>query len=252
MNTHIIIPARLKSTRLPNKPLLPIHGIPMLVWTANKAKKAIEAGVACQYWVACDDEQVRQLCLDFDIPVLMTDPSHPSGTDRLAQAASLLALDDDDIVINLQGDEPLVPPKLLAQIKALLVSDPTCAMATLCEPIADMEQHHLASVVKVVMAHNKALYFSRAAIPYCRDEPSATIGYRHLGLYAYRVALLHKFSRWPVGVLEQIEQLEQLRLLENGEKIAIDVACVSLPPGVDTQADLDALNACPILEGWFD
>lgn len=243
MTTHIIIPARRASTRLPNKPLLPIHGIPMLVWVANRAKQAIKEGVACQYWVACDDEAIRTLCHDFDIPVLMTDKDHPSGTDRLAQAVAMLGLADDDIVINLQGDEPLTPPVLLAQLKQLLISDPACAVATLCEPITDPSHWQTPSVVKVARAGNRALYFSRAAIPYCRDGQAK--GYRHLGLYAYRVAWLCRFRNWSVGTLEQMERLEQLRFLENGASIAVDTACVGVSPGVDTAADLARLNARP-------
>lgn len=252
MSTYILIPARLNSTRLPNKPLLPIHGVPMVVWVANKAKQAVADGVATAFWVACDDPQIACVCAEAGIPFVMTQPHHPSGTDRLAEAARLLGLLDDDVVINLQGDEPLVPPVLLDQLNSLLLANLDCAMATLCEPI-EADHASSPSVVKVAFAKQRALYFSRASIPYCRDELKAACGFRHLGLYAYRTKLLHQFSLWPVGELERLEQLEQLRVLENGQRIAIQVAAVTLPAGVDTKEDLERLNAMPIERlygGW--
>lgn len=249
MHTHLVIPARYQSTRLPAKPMLNIHGEPMIVWTAKRASAAVAAGVADDYIVATDDDRIYQLCQDNDIPVVMTNASHASGTDRLAEVAQLLAYQPDDIVINLQGDEPLVPVSLLFEAKQLLLDNADCAMATLCEPIASLEEFQSPSVVKVVIADRKALYFSRSPIPYHRSSPDDfTAAYRHLGLYAYRVHLLTAFATWQMGRLEELESLEQLRILEHGKKIAIAQASVLLPLGVDTQADLDRLNAMPITE----
>lgn len=249
IKTHIIIPARYKSTRLPAKPLLDIHGKPMILWTAQKALQATFANSVC---VATDDERIFEVCEQAGVPVLMTG-DHASGTDRLGEVANLLGLSDHDIVINMQGDEPLVPPVLLEQVKNLLIKNSDCVMATLCEVIDNYEDFHKNSVVKVVKAANKALYFSRSPIPYDRDGylkgelgTSPKHAYRHLGLYAYRVGLLKAFGAWAQGELECLESLEQLRILENGGQIAIDVAKVTLPLGVDTQEDLDRLNAMSV------
>lgn len=249
--THIIIPARYKSTRLPAKPLLDLHGKPMILWTAQKALQATFANSVC---VATDDERIFDVCERAGVPVMMT-AEHVSGTDRLAEVAQLLDLADDDIVINMQGDEPLVPSLLLEQVKNLLLANDDCVMATLCEVIDNYDDFYKNSVVKVVHAHQKALYFSRSPIPYDRDAHltdrlgnAPKNAHRHLGLYAYRVGLLKQFSAWEQGTLECLESLEQLRILEHGQKIAIDVAKVALPLGVDTQEDLDRLNAMPIDE----
>lgn len=244
--THIVIPARYHSTRLPAKPLLLIHGQPMILWTAQKALKATFADSVC---VATDDERIFAVCQQASVPVVMTD-THASGTDRLAQVATNLSFDDDDIVVNMQGDEPLIPPVLLEQVRQLLVDNSDCMMATLCEHITDGVQFYEPSVVKVVKTPtNRALYFSRSAIPYDRDAHLAGLSeavpksaFRHLGLYAYRVAGLKAFASWQQGILEKLESLEQLRVLEHGEHIAIDVAKTSLPLGVDTPQDLQRLN----------
>lgn len=249
VKTHLIIPARLKSSRLPNKPLLFIHGKPMILWTAQKAARATQAGIADDYYVATDHEDIFRLCCDHDVPVVMTADHHPSGTDRLAEVAQLLGFADHDIVLNLQGDEPLVPSAVLAQLKQLLLDKGDCAMATLCEPIDNYEDFVSNSVVKVVMANHEALYFSRSAIPHHRDNPTAFAqAYRHLGLYAYRAFVLKAFAGWQMGALERLESLEQLRILEHNHKIAIDVIEVKLPLGVDTQADLDRLNGLSLLQ----
>lgn len=249
---HIVIPARYKSTRLPAKPLLQIHGKPMILWTAQKALKASFADSVC---VATDDERIFAVCQEASVPVVMTG-DHASGTDRLGEVAERLKMADDDIVINMQGDEPLVPPVLLEQVKDLLIAKTECVMATLCEPIDNFEDFNKSSVVKVVKdAHNHALYFSRSAMPFDRDgHLKGELGtapknaFRHLGLYAYRVRLLKAFATWQMGVLESLESLEQLRILEQGERIAIDVAKLSLPLGVDTPEDLARLNQMPLDE----
>ena len=249
--THIVIPARYHSTRLPAKPLLPIHGQPMILWTA---KKALQTSFADSVCVATDDERIFEVCHQAGVSVVMTG-EHASGTDRLGEVAIQMGFGDDDIVINMQGDEPLVPPVLLEQVKNLLVAHTDCAMATLCEPIENLADFHRSSVVKVVWARHRALYFSRSPIPFDRDgQLDGTLqevpihAYRHLGLYAYRVKLLREFGGWAQGVLERLESLEQLRILEHGHQIAIDVATVSLPLGVDTQDDLARLNAMPLDE----
>ncbi|WP_299187499.1 3-deoxy-manno-octulosonate cytidylyltransferase [uncultured Psychrobacter sp.] len=259
--THIVIPARFKSTRLPGKPLLDIHGKPMILWVAEKAQAAHFADDMC---IATDDERIAKVCLDSGYEVVMTSADHVSGTDRLAEVATIKGWAEHDIIINMQGDEPLVPPLLLQQVKDLLVKDDDSVMATLYEPIEDYQTFMRPSVVKVVSTTagdtQRALYFSRAPIPCDRDIalavaagnldtaelPAPKEAYRHLGLYAYRVSLLQQFVHWPQTPLETLESLEQLRVLENGGSIAIAAAKVQLPAGVDTQEDLDRLNAMSI------
>lgn len=265
--THIVIPARFSSTRLPGKPLLLIHGKPMILWVAEKAQAAHFADDMC---IATDDEAIARVCTEVGFEVVMTSPDHVSGTDRLAEVAAIKGWPEQDIVVNMQGDEPLVPPLLLEQVKTLLVKDSASVMATLYEPIEDCASFMRPSVVKVVStsAHNdnlqRALYFSRAPIPYDRNLALATDdqslplpalaattpknAYRHLGLYAYRVRLLQQFVQWPQSPLELLESLEQLRILENGGQIAIAAAELQLPAGVDTQEDLDRLNAMSLAD----
>lgn len=259
--THIVIPARYQSSRLPAKPLLDIHGKPMILWVAQKAQMADFADDLC---IATDDERIATVCRDAGFDVVMTKVSHASGTDRLAEVAAIKGWDNNDIVINMQGDEPLVPPLLLAQVQALLTHDNDSVMATLYEPIENRDSFLRASVVKVVKATvnknkrnlERALYFSRAPIPCYRDEvlgiaPTAVApknAYRHLGLYAYRVSLLKQFVTWEQTPLERLESLEQLRILENGGQIAIAEAKKQLPAGVDTAEDLARLNAMPLAE----
>ena len=257
--THIVIPARFKSTRLPGKPLLTIHGKPMILWVAEKAQLADFADDMC---IATDDEAIAKVCMDAGFDVVMTSSAHASGTDRLAEVAAIKGWAEHDIVVNMQGDEPLVPPLLLEQVKALLVEDAESVMATLCEPIEDYVTFMRPSVVKVVSQTSKdlqrALYFSRAPIPCDRDavlendmdtqrQPPKN-AYRHLGLYAYRVSLLQQFVHWPQTPLETLESLEQLRVLENGGHIAIAPAACHLPAGVDTQEDLDRLNTMSLVD----
>ena len=257
--THIVIPARFKSTRLPGKPLLTIHGKPMILWVAEKAQLADFADDMC---IATDDEAIAKVCRDEGFDVVMTSSTHASGTDRLAEVAAIKGWAEHDIVVNMQGDEPLVPPLLLEQVKALLVQDAESVMATLCEPIEDYETFMRPSVVKVVSQTSnhlqRALYFSRAPIPCDRDAVLAKDSptqrqapknaYRHLGLYAYRVSLLQQFVHWPQTPLEILESLEQLRVLENGGHIAIAPAACHLPAGVDTQEDFDRLNAMSLVD----
>ena len=247
---HIVIPARFASSRLPGKPLLEIHGRPMILRVVDQAKKVQGFDDLC---VATDDPRIADVCRAEGVDVVMTSPNHPSGTDRLSEVARIKGWASDDIIVNVQGDEPLVPALLVRQVADLLIQRTDCSMSTLCEPIHSLEEFQRDSIVKVVMSKlNQALYFSRSPIPYDRDgakesEPKLhSQAYRHLGLYAYRVQLLQEYVQWDMGVLEQLESLEQLRVLENGHRIAIAVAQVNLPPGVDTQADLDRLNTLPV------
>jgi 3-deoxy-manno-octulosonate cytidylyltransferase (CMP-KDO synthetase) len=244
---HVVIPARYASSRLPGKPLLEIHGKPMVLRVVDQARKVRGIDDLC---VATDDDRIAEVCRQAGVDVVMTDQSHPSGTDRLSEVARLRGWGRDDIVVNVQGDEPLLPSVLVEQVAELLVNKPNCAMATLCEPISHVDEFTRSSIVKVVMSNQQeALYFSRAAVPFDRDGFAQGIHHvppaamRHLGLYAYRVALLQDFVTWPMGVLEKLESLEQLRIMENGQRIAIAPALVSLPPGVDTPEDLARLRA---------
>ena len=247
---HIVIPARFASSRLPGKPLLQIHGRPMILRVVDQAKKVQGFDDLC---VATDDPRIADVCRAEGVDVVMTSPNHPSGTDRLSEVARIKGWASDDIIVNVQGDEPLVPALLVRRVADLLIQRTDCSMSTLCEPIHSLEEFQRDSIVKVVMSKlNQALYFSRSPIPYDRDGAKVTEpklhsqAYRHLGLYAYRVQLLQEYVQWDMGVLEQLESLEQLRVLENGHRIAIAVAQVNLPPGVDTQADLDRLNTLPV------
>ena len=247
---HIVIPARFASSRLPGKPLLKIHGREMILRVVDQAQKVHGFDDVC---VATDDERIAEICRAEQIDVVMTQANHPSGTDRLSEVAKIKGWASDDIIVNVQGDEPLLPATLVTQVADLLEQQPQCSMSTLCEPIHVLEEFQRDSIVKVVMSkYQEALYISRATNPYDRDGAKLTEArlhqqaYRHLGLYAYRVKLLQEYVTWEMGILEQLESLEQLRVLENGHRIAISVAEVSLPPGVDTQADLDRLNALDV------
>lgn len=250
---HLVIPARYASSRLPGKPLLEIHGRAMILRVVDQARQVQGFDDIC---VATDDDRIGALCQREGIEVVMTSAQHPSGTDRLSEVACIRGWDRQDIVVNVQGDEPLLPAILVQQVADLLIRKPECAMATLCEPVVSIAEFMRPSIVKVVKTtQDEALYFSRAPIPWDRDGFAAGLNssaalpkqaLRHLGLYAYRVALLQDFVTWPQGQLEQIESLEQLRVLENGHRIAIANAQVSLPPGVDTLEDLERLRALDI------
>ena len=247
---HIVIPARFASSRLPGKPLLLIHGRPMILRVVDQAKKVAGFDDLC---VATDDPRIAAVCQAEGVDVVLTHPEHPSGTDRLSEVARIKGWAADDVIVNVQGDEPLLPAQLVQQVTQLLLDHPQCSMSTLCEPIHQLDEFQRDSIVKVVMNKcNEALYFSRATIPYDRDGAKQAVAvlhtqaFRHLGLYAYRVKLLQEYVTWEQGNLEKLESLEQLRVLENGHRIAIDIAEANLPPGVDTQADLDRLNTLPV------
>lgn len=248
MSFIVVIPARYGSTRLPGKPLLDIAGKPMVqrVW-----EQACRSG-ATDVVVATDDERIVEVARGFGAEACMTSADHPSGTDRLQQVAAQYGWDDGQIVVNVQGDEPLIPPAVIDQVAFNLAGHPQAGIATLCEDIRDLQELLDPNAVKVVFnALGMALYFSRATIPWPRDQfaagqqamPQQGSWYRHIGIYAYRTSFLHQYVSWPPAPLEQLESLEQLRALYNGVGVHVDRAGERVPGGVDTQADLEAVRA---------
>lgn len=244
MSFTIVIPARYASTRLPAKPLRAIAGKPMIQHVYERAC----ASAASEIIIATDDIRIEAAAKKFGAKVCMTSPDHTSGTDRLQEVVTQLQLRDDSIVVNVQGDEPLIPAQVINQVAANLAAMPSASMATLSEAIHSLADFRNPNIVKVVAdQQGRALYFSRAAIPWPRDHfatesvqtlPQDFIAQRHIGIYAYRVALLNRFVTWPAAPLEKIESLEQLRVLWNGEIIQIAEALVPVPGGVDTEEDL--------------
>jgi len=270
MSFTVVIPARLASTRLPNKPLADIAGLPMVV---RVAQRAAEAG-ASRVLVATDAPSVLAACAAHGIEALLTRADHPSGTDRLAEVATQLDLADDAIVVNVQGDEPLIPPALVRDCAALLDRRPDCAVATVVHAIHDAADYLNPNVVKVVLdAADRAIYFSRAPIPFARDaflaanqanaadaadparaekaaNAAATAALaaglpalRHVGIYAYRAATLRAFPTLSIPPEERFEALEQLRILHHGFRIAVLRIADAPPAGVDTEADLERVRA---------
>ena len=239
----ILIPARFASTRLPGKPLADIAGKPMIV---RVAERALQSGAA-RVVVATDDERVRAAVTAHGLDVCMTRPDHPTGTDRLAEAAQTLGLADDAIVVNVQGDEPLLDPMLMRRMAELLAARPEAAIATACHPLDAPDEAFNPNVVKVVLdATGAALYFSRAPIPWARDAfaasrdvlPAGLPIHRHYGLYAYRTSFLRIFPGLPVAPIERFEALEQLRALWHGYRIVVEVTHGTPAPGIDTPDDL--------------
>ena len=237
MKFHVIIPARYASTRFPGKPLADLGGKPMVVRVCERAAQSGAAGVH----VATDDERIAQAVRARGYAAVMTRADHASGTDRLAEAATKLKLGEKQIVVNVQGDEPLIAPKLIAQVARTLERKPAASVSTACHAIHDAEALASPNVVKVVLdAKGYALYFSRAQIPYPRE--AGAVWYRHAGIYGYRVAFLKRYSRLKASPLEQAEALEQLRVLWHGHRIAVAVSEAEIPPGVDTPQDLEAVR----------
>jgi 3-deoxy-manno-octulosonate cytidylyltransferase (CMP-KDO synthetase) len=231
----VVIPARLASSRLERKALADLGGKPMVVRVAERSAQS----AANRIIVATDAQEIESVCKAANLEVMMTREDHPSGTDRLAEVALQLGLNDEAIVVNVQGDEPLIPVDLINQVANTLQSKPHCAMATAAVAIHDQSEIANPNAVKVVLSkNNEALYFSRSAIPFDRNHNSP-IYYRHLGIYAYRTGFLKAFSNLAISPLEQAESLEQLRALWHGYAIAVHITPESPPPGVDTQADLD-------------
>lgn len=241
MSYQIVIPARFASSRLPGKPLADIAGQPMVVRVQQRCLESQAEGVH----VATDDERIAAAVRAAGGRAVMTRADHASGTDRLQEVAQQLGLADDAIIVNVQGDEPLIPAAVIEQVAANLAARPDFAMATLCEPIEQMADVLNPNIVKVVADKTgRALYFSRAPIPWQRDAmptegaAPADRWWRHIGIYAYRVGFLHQFVNWPMAELERIESLEQLRAMENGCAIHVAAACEPVPGGVDTPEDL--------------
>ena len=247
MSFQIVIPARFASSRLPGKPLLEIAGKPMLLHVMEQCRKSGAAAI----WVATDDQRIADMARRHGGEALMTRADHVSGTDRLEEVAGQLGLADDDILVNVQGDEPLIPPAVIDQVAANLAADSQFGIATLCEPVADVETLFNPNAVKVVFDdQGRALYFSRAPVPWHREAFAqkarvlpAGNWWRHIGIYAYRVGLLHRFVSWPPATLELTESLEQLRAMANGVAIHVEPACEKVPAGVDTAEDMDRLRA---------
>jgi len=249
---HVIIPARYASSRLPAKPLAEIAGKPMVVHVAERAR---ESGAAAA-WVATDHPDILAAAQAHGCEALLTRADHASGTDRLAEVAERLGLADDEIVVNVQGDEPLVPPALIGEVAHTLARRTAASIATACHAIADPAEAFNPNVVKVVVDHaGNALYFSRAPIPFARDAWSAHLGgsapailpeglpcYRHIGIYAYRAGFLRAYAKLAPAPIEQFEALEQLRALWHGHRIAVAVVAAAPPPGVDTPADLERVR----------
>ena len=248
MSFTVLIPARLASSRLPDKPLADIAGLPMVVRVAQAAARSGATRVV----VAGDDPRIIAACRAHGTEAVLTRVDHPSGSDRLAEACEQLRLDGDDLVVNVQGDEPLIEPAMVDACAALLRERPDCVMATVAHAIDDLAEFTNPNVVKVVLdAAGRALYFSRAPIAWWRDGfaqgihqlPTQPPALRHVGLYAYRAGFLRRFPSLPVAPLETLESLEQLRVLWHGERIAVHVSRERPGPGVDTPDDLARVRA---------
>jgi len=239
MSFIVVIPARYQSTRLPGKPLLDIAGKPMVLHVVEQARRSSAAAV----YVATDDARIADVCRHSGVNVCMTDPLHPSGTDRIAEVARKLGLAEQAIVVNVQGDEPLIPPAVIDQVAANLAARPDSGICTLFAPITEEAEFHNPNAVKLVTdAAGRVLYFSRAAIPWPRDGLTVqTLAHakRHIGLYAYRVQVLQQFVAWAPSPLEETEKLEQLRAMHHGVAIHAAQCCEYIPAGVDTPADLE-------------
>ena len=238
----VVIPARFHSSRLPGKPLLDLGGLSMLQRVYQQACKSD----ASQVYIATDHLDIVNHAKGFCDKVIMTREDHVTGTDRLQEVVEYLSLPDDHIVVNVQGDEPLIPPRLINQVAGNLQKYAHAAIATLAEPIDDIEQVFDANAVKLVRdALNMAMYFSRAPLPWNRSWNKSDLNLvakdvylRHIGLYAYRVGFLHRYVTWPQASYESLESLEQLRALHHGERIHVDLAPGGMPAGVDTKEDL--------------
>lgn len=257
---NVVIPSRFASTRFPGKPLIDLAGKSMIQRVYERACKS----EAKQVIVATDDSRIANIAKDFGAPVCMTSDTHQSGTDRLQEVCQKMGWGDDEIIVNVQGDEPLIPPENINQVAQNLANNTHCDMASLVEVIHDTQQVFNPNCVKAVMDNNgAALYFSRAPIPWDRNafgngthdtlslESLTTTYYRHIGIYAYKAALLNDFVKWPEAELERIEGLEQLRVLANGRYIHLAEALTETPPGIDSPEDVQAvLDAFKSISGF--
>ena len=231
----VIIPARYESSRLPGKPILDIGGKTLLQHAYDAACKSN----AVEVIVATDDQRIADVAESFGAEVVMTSPDHSSGTDRIAEVVEKKGISDDECIVNLQGDEIAMPPELLDQVADLLYSSDSCKMSTLCEQITSEKDINDPNIVKVIFNMNKsAIYFSRLPVPYHKNGGTNEY-FRHLGIYAYRAGFLKIFSNWPVSGLEKLESLEQLRVLDYGEQILVEEACIESGIGVDTKEDVE-------------
>ncbi len=251
MDFHVIIPARLNSTRLPEKVLLTIAGKPMI---QHVYERAMESG-ASSVTIATDDDKIAHIAEDFGARVCMTAGTHQSGTERISEAVATLGFEEDEIIVGLQADEPFMPSKLLSQLAGNLSEHNHVKAATLATQLTAPKDLFNPNVVKVILNHrNYAIYFSRAPIPWERDRFGSVkpdeidqlklsdIYFRHIGLYAYRAGFLDTYANWPSCAIEKLESLEQLRILWNGFKMHVGMTDLVVPAGVDTQADLDRVR----------
>jgi len=246
MKFHIVIPARMASERLPGKPLLSVGPCSLIEAVYRRAMKSAAASVI----IATDAEEICQATKGFNAEAVMTDSGHTSGSDRISECADIMGWPDDTLIVNLQGDEPLMPARCLDQVAELAALDPQADVASLYWPIRNAAEAKDSNVVKaVVAADGSALYFSRSLIPFPRGKSLANMvkdhaGWkRHIGLYAFRAGALRAFSAMPPSALESIEKLEQLRFLEAGKRIVMAKACAEIPAGVDTPEDLERVRA---------
>jgi len=247
MGFTVLIPARLASTRLPDKPLADIAGLPMVVRVAERARRS----AAIRVVVAADSQRIADACRAHGVEAVLTRVDHPSGSDRLAEACGQLGLDDGDVVVNVQGDEPLIDPSLIDAVASLLADRPQASMSTAAHAIDRVEEFTNPNVVKVVLqADGLALYFSRAPIPWWRDGFTQGVAalpeprpLRHVGIYGYRAGFLRAFPALPQAPVEHCEALEQLRALWHGHRIAVHVTDTAPGPGVDTPEDLERVRA---------
>lgn len=233
-----VIPARYQSSRLPGKMLLDIAGLPMILHVVERVR---QSGAQAVY-VATDDDRIRAVCEQAGANVCMTDPDHQSGTDRIAEVAAQLKLANEALIVNVQGDEPLIPPAVIDQVATNLAHHTRAGITTLYADITDEVEFTNPNAVKLVTdAHGNVLYFSRAPIPWPRDghHSGEPFGKRHIGIYGYRVSVLRQFVQWPPSALELTEKLEQLRAMTHGVRIHAERCCAPIPAGVDTAADLD-------------
>jgi 3-deoxy-manno-octulosonate cytidylyltransferase (CMP-KDO synthetase) len=257
LNFTVLIPARLASTRLPNKPLADIAGIPMVVRVAQRVMSGVAGGT--RVVVAGDSPLILQACQAHGVEAVLTRADHASGSDRLAQACDLLGLADDSLVVNVQGDEPLIDPNLVAAVASLLLQRPEASMSTAAHPIDTLDDFTNPNVVKVVVdARQLALYFSRAPIPHWRDQPKSPLAHgaltpvtfalpqpaplRHIGIYGYRTGFLRQFPKLSPAPIEVTESLEQLRAMWHGHRIAVHITDHPPGPGVDTAQDLQRVR----------
>ena len=243
---HVVIPARYGAARLPGKPLLTIAGRPLIQWVWDCACRSGAASVI----IATDDARIRDAAAGFGAECMMTSAQHASGTDRIAEVARARGFGPTEIVVNVQGDEPMMPAAVIAEVAAALAQRPAIDIATAVAPIASLEMFRDPNCVKALRARDgRALYFSRAPVPWPRDSaaggiPAAYAGaWRHIGLYAYRVRSLLAFAAWPPTPLEMAERLEQLRALEHGMQIHLVTLAAAPPAGVDTPEDLQRVRA---------